>query len=418
MRLIRNCSLIASLLSPLLWAQEAAPRIVEVVFEGNRITQPQTMLREISIQAGDAVDAAALEQSRQSIQDLGLFRSVAVSQTPVEGGMRVSFAVVEKFYLLPYPRVSASVDGRNAYGAELRWNNVLGLNHSLRTLVSSHSARDSSRGRDLRYFIGYNAPFLWDSPYTLALHVGHTETPVEMPAAYDESTDELGFLLSRRIGGSESAASQGWSAGAGLIWMRQQTEGPLAPAPYGSATALVTELGYRDFHDNIYSDGGRRFGARFEVADRRWASDYSYTRFTTEYKQVINLGQAHEDLVFAAELGSLNIARTGSQEFSLGGSRGLRGYERNFAHGDFYYLSSVEYLHPLRWDWLRWAVILEAGNAVDTAGQVNGRILSSLGIGLRARFPRLVQFEFELGLAIPLNQGGDHRLYGSRVGRE
>lgn len=406
------------LLMPVAAFAQGRAAIVEIVFEGNEVTVPETLRREISVREGDELDEAALEHSRQAIQDLGLFRAVSVSHEAVTGGERVKFTVKEKFYLLLYPRLSANTDGQNSYGLELRWNNLFGRNHSLRLMGRSRDSRDPGRGRDLRYSVGYSAPFLWDSPYSLSVFAGRQESPYEEPMPYDETVNEAGFLMSRKFNGGPAAASQGWSAGAGLKWSSQTTEGPLAPAPYGDAVSLLTEVNYRDFRDRIFGDGGERYGLHFEIADRNYGSDYSYTKLTADYKRVFPLGGKYEDLVFAAELGSSNNGPAGRVDFSLGGTQGLRGFDRNFAQGNFYYLTSLEYLRPLHWDWLRLALVLEAGNAHEDADAINDHIYSNIGIGLRARFPRLVDFEFEAGLAFPLQEGGGMRFYGDRIGRD
>ncbi|MFP5305845.1 MAG: phosphatase PAP2 family protein, partial [Gammaproteobacteria bacterium] len=212
------------------------PRVRDIAFRGNDVTQPRVMLREISIGVGDVADPAAIERSRQAILDLGLFRGVDALQEPLADGVRVVFVVKEKWYLLPYPRLSANSDGQDALGAELRWNNVGGLNHGLRALVSSADRAEEGRGRQLGYLASYHAPFVLDTPYTLDLKGSHTTTPIEpLDAAlsgYDETVDELQALLGRKLGDG-GAASQGWSAGGGLLWRRQRTDGAGAPPPWG-----------------------------------------------------------------------------------------------------------------------------------------------------------------------------------------
>lgn len=396
--------------------------IREIEFRGNEKTQPEVMRREINIAIGDPASEAAIERSRQAIQDLGLFRAVVAMQEPCEGGVRVVFVVTEKWYVLPYPRVSANSDGQNALGAELRWNNLWGLNHSLRTVVSSADRQDEGRGRQLSYRTSYRAPFLFDSPYAVSVSASHAVTPVEemnggtTPLSYDESIDESEVMISRKIGDS-GAASQGWSVGSGLLWRRQGTSGEDAPAPYGSTYGLVTQLDFRDVRNHIYSDTGTSFSSRFEIADRNVGSDYSYSRLTAQFKHSLPLGDTpHQTLEFSAETGSANNGPPDDRhDFSLGGTNGLRGYERNRFQGDFYYLFCANYLRPIGWDWLRLVVGIEAGNVYREADDLNTNIRWSFDVGLRVRAPRLVNFEFELGLAFPLDNDSA-RFYGSRNG--
>lgn len=399
---------------------ENFPVIKEITFEGNDITKPVTMLRETVIGVGDAADPDALEESRQGIMDLGLFREVKVRQEPVTGGVRVVFSVHEKWYILPYPRLSMNSDGQYGYGAELRWSNLFGLNHQLRLLGSVNNDKKEGHGDSLRALASYDAPFLFDENWGWHAALSHSSTPITPPfggEAWDEGITSAELTASRSL--SEfGPASQGWSVGGGVLWQNETTSGVNAPDPYGMATAAVAMAGYNNQHLKNYSEEGSRFGLRYEFADRHFASDYSYSNLTANYLYQMPVGShAHETLEFGAEVGSRNNGPNDERQFSLGGSKGLHGYSRDFVQGDFYYLMSAEYLRPIFWDGLRLAVTLEAGNAYDEFDHIDGNFYSSLGLGVRVRFPQLVNFEFEFGYAIPLTGGGGGRMYGDRIGK-
>lgn len=406
--------------SPLLAQTQQALPIREIEFRGNEVTLPQVMLREISIAPGQPADDAAIETSRQSVQNLGLFRSVIATQEPVDGGVRVVFTVREKWYLLPYPRLSANTDGQNAIGAELRWNNIGGRNESLRALVSSADRKDEGRGRQLSFLASYRIPFILDSPYTLDVSGSHAATPVESEIdglpQYDETIDEADVLVSRKFG-MFGSASQGWNAGAGLLWRREDTSGIGAPDPYGDAYAVQARIGFKDIQDRVFSETGTRFSVGFETADQHVLSDYSYSRVTLDFKKSIALGSLpHQTLEWGFEAGNANGGpRDKTWDFSLGGANGLRGYERNRFQGDFYYLVNASYLRPLYWDWLRLVAGVEAGNVYKDADQINTEIRWSFNLGLRVRLTHLVNVEFEAGIALPMDNDSG-RIYGSRNG--
>ncbi|MGQ0619313.1 MAG: phosphatase PAP2 family protein [Panacagrimonas sp.] len=402
---------------------EAVP-IREIVFRSNETTRPEVMLREMSIAIGQPADPIAIERSRQAVQNLGLFRKVTVEQEPLEEGVRVVFSLKEKWYLLAYPRLSANTEGENSLGAEMRWNNVFGRNHSLRALVTSDDHREEGRGRQLSYIGNYHAPFAFGSNYTIDLSSSHSTTPVapaqvlEGAAGYDERADEVQLLVSRKFGFTGSA-SQGWNAGSGVVYRRQDisSDSGDAPAAFGNAWAAVAQLGYQHVQDYIYSESGTRFSTRFEIADQNLGSDYSYSRLSAGFKRSIALGSLpHQTLEWTANLGSYNNGPAGKdKDYSLGGANGLRGYQRDSFQGDFYYLLGVNYLRPLYWDWLRVVAGAEAGNVYDDADKMNTQLRWSFNLGLRARVTRLVNFEFEMGIALPLDHDSG-RFYGSRYG--
>ncbi|MFP5307659.1 MAG: POTRA domain-containing protein, partial [Gammaproteobacteria bacterium] len=203
------------------------PTIVEIVFEGNEVTRPRVMQRELVVEVGDPADPQALERSRQALLDLGLFRRVHLREEPVEGGVRIVFAVDERYYILPSPRLDAKSDGRYAYGLQFRWNNVAGLNHTLRVFVEEEERRRAGIGRETSYVASYSAPFVLRSPYSVAVSGSYLTRPVEEAGfEYTETFRAFGLGVSRFF--SDGPASQGFTVGAGLNWLQQRTDGELA----------------------------------------------------------------------------------------------------------------------------------------------------------------------------------------------
>jgi outer membrane protein assembly factor BamA len=394
---------------------QSLPRIVEIAFEGNETTQPKVMLRELVIRVGDPADPLALERSRQGVLDLGLFRNVELLTETVDGGVRVVFRVDERYYLLPTPRFDAKSDGRYAYGAQVRWDNVAGRNHSLRVFAEQEDRRREGIGRETNYAAGYTAPFAFDSPYTLAIGAGYSSRPVELQAGeYEERFRSAGLGLSRTF--SDGPASQGLTVGGGLAWREQATSGALARPAYGAALSPSLFVSHRDFHNRIYSDVGRfwRVGARF--AEDGWGSDYSYVDIDTAWVRQWQVGVTeHQTFHLRAYTGAWFSGPDEIEEYSLGGASFLRGYESSFIEGNAYYYVTAEFARPVWQRWLRWVVIAEVGNVFPRPEDIDfDRVYGSLGLGLRIRFSHFVNFEVEFGYAIPLD-GGSGRIFASRV---
>lgn len=391
------------------------PPVMEIVFEGNNTTQPKVMLREMVIREGDLADPEKIERSRQGIQDLGLFRSVTVEQTPVRGGVKLTYTVREKYYILPYPRLSANLEGQSSYGAEVRWNNILGLNHSLRVVASQSNLRRTGRGKQTNYAISYNAPFLFDSPYNVNLTTGRVISPVTGDVSYDETFNNASLTVSRTYSGG-GPASQGWTLGSGVLWQSESREGPGVPPPYGKATALLGRADYRDVRFKVYSEEGVAYGLAVAGAKKGFASDYNYSTLTGNYTRLFAVGEtAHQNLNFSFDAGARFDGPREVNVFTAGGSGSLRGYKRNFIEGNAFYLLGAEYVRPIGWPWLRAAVILEAGNVFDRPQDISAdKVYTSLGVSLRVRLPLFVNFELEAGYALPLN-GGPGKIFGGRV---
>lgn len=399
--------------APLPTLERPAERVVEIRFAGNEVTRPKVMLRELPFAVGDTVDAAAVERGRQAILDLGLFRSVTAEQARGPTGLVVTYTVREKWYVLPTPRVDANGDRQYSYGTQLSWDNLWGLNHSLLILGQQRDLQIEGVGKETQYFLGYYAPFVADSRWSLGFNASFTERPVSSSLGlYEERFESSQLLATRSL--SPGPRSQGWTVGTGLYWQRQDTDGVVEP--YGQATAALATLAYRDLRFRVFSEDGFQAATRLETARQGLGSDYDYTRLGGGATRFWSLGETpHQTLHLRGDLGLNWQGPEGRNSYGLGGTYNLRGYDPDFIVGDAYYRLAVEYLRPVGWRWLRMLVIAEAGTTGRGPGDLpDNRVYSSLGLGLRLRLPAFVNFEVEAGVALPLSGGGGMRVFGSR----
>ncbi|MBP7418459.1 MAG: hypothetical protein KA911_07640, partial [Xanthomonadales bacterium] len=119
-----------------------------------------------------------------------------------------------------------------------------------------------------------------------------------------------------------------------------------------------------------------------------------------------------QTLHFLAQAGVVTDGPGTRNDFSLGGSSRLRGYEGDFVQGNRYYYGAVEFLRPLHWRWLRLLAVAEAGGADDDfRGEADGSPYASLGLGVRVRLTWFVDIEIEAGFAVPLRDGDGVRFF-------
>lgn len=391
------------------------PLIRAIAFEGNDITQAVTMQRELVVAVGDVAEPAMIERSRQAIQDLGLFRKVEVHSEPFEEGVRLVFAVHEKWYVLPIPRLEVNSDGDTGYGLALRWNNLWGLNHRLDLLAVRRDFKREDKDSATNFSTNYNIPFLGESRNALNFSASYNDQDSTSDGGVDyrERSERLGVVFSRSLG--DGPASQGWKAGGGLAWQRQATSGANAPDSFGMALSPGASLSYNDLHDHLYSETGQRFTTSAGVAANGVFSDYGYLSHFTHYDNQIAIGGVdHQTLRLMAELGGYYGGPPSAEHnaFEFGGSERLRGYDREIIDGNFAYYGSIDYLRPLHWNWLRLLTTLEAGSALDNFNHPRGRLLySSVGVGVTVRVTWLVNVEFEFGVAYPLVAGDGIRFF-------
>ena len=394
------------------WAQPW-PRIEALRFEGNRVTREGTILREMDLGVGDEADPVAIERNRQSIMDLGLFREVTLATAPGTAGVVLVVTLREKRYLIAYPRLDGSSDEDFSYGAEVRWANVAGLNHRLNAYYEQGDfPNDRDRESNRKARIGYVAPYLGDSPLSLGARLEHEEQrTLAEDGDFDETFDRAEFILTRDR--TRGRPRTGWLRGGGLYWQDQSTDGEFAPPPDGNATAGVFVAGYDDLRYGLYSEAGRRFATRVEAAFDGVGSDYGYTKATAGWFDARAIGATpDQNLQFLAQGGWVGGGTDTRNDFSLGGSSRLRGYDSDFVQGNRYYYGAVEYLRPLHWRWLRLLAVAELGGADDDfRGEADGTPYASLGLGVRVRLTWFVDLEIEAGFAVPLREGDGVRFF-------
>lgn len=397
---------------PVAAADEGTPRVAEIRFEGNAVTRDEVLSRELDFVVGDRLTPERLGNSRQAIADLGLFREVDLRHEPGPDGAIVTVRVREKRYLLPIPRVSGNTDRGASLGAQLRWSNVGGLNHTLNAYVETGRPDDRIAEREDRLRVVWNAPYLFNDGYGMAVQFEHLRRDAFGPlGVFDERLDyfELRVLHDHREGRPRS----GWVFSAGPSWQRQAAHGPLAPAADGSATALVLTADYSDLRFHLYSETGDTLVTRLEIARDGWLSDYSYSRADVEYRRHLPLtGGQHHNLHLIAAAGWVNGGSTWRNAYSLGGTTRLRGYELDTLEGRSYAYAAAEWLRPVAHDWLRLLVVAEAGaTSRSLTPGLDGGPYASVGVGFRVRLPWFVGIELELGVAQPLRRGDGIRFF-------
>ncbi len=385
-------------------------QISRIEIEGNTTTRDAVILRELSLAVGDAADPEALEATRQAILDLGLFREVSMTTISEEDGLVLRISVREKRFLLPLPRLDASSDDDYSYGAQLRWSNVGGRNHRLDAYIQqSRFKNENDRDREELWRVSYVAPYLFNERDGLAVSVEQLDR--RNPAGFEEHFDRLAISLQRDL--RHDRPRTGWQLGAGVLWERQDTSGASAPAADGTATALLLSARLDDQRFHVYSETGTRLDLLLQGARRDWASDYSYGLWNARYVNAWQYREReHENLRLILAAGSRAGGPDSRDQYSLGGSGTLRGYDSDFLEGDRYYYGAIEYLRPIRWDWLRLLALLEVGGVDDDqAGQRSGEPYANLALGVRVRLTWFVDVEIEAGIAYPLRGGDGARFF-------
>ena len=142
--------------------------IGKISLEGNRITKPNIIYREIIIKEGDTLSNSSfkdkLEQSRLNLLNTSLFNFVTVdTTTDITGTTNLKFKMTERWYLFPFPIFEiadrnfntwlAHKDWRRVnFGGFIKWSNLRGRMEVLNLLIRF--------GYDERYRLSYDIPYI------------------------------------------------------------------------------------------------------------------------------------------------------------------------------------------------------------------------------------------------------------------
>ena len=76
----------------------------KIILEGNNLTKPYVILRELPFKEGDSVTMAQLDYARERIYSTGLFTKVLIQPEPVsKTRIDLLIYVEERWYIWPYP---------------------------------------------------------------------------------------------------------------------------------------------------------------------------------------------------------------------------------------------------------------------------------------------------------------------------
>ncbi|NWJ49284.1 MAG: hypothetical protein HXX14_00330 [Bacteroidetes bacterium] len=175
-------AIIILLVPVLLFAQESTQNITDpakgasakkitigkIILEGNKITRPHIISRELLFKQGDSLDVNLLDQqlkqSRLNLLNTALFNFITIDTVSEKNGkLNVKVKMIERWYLFPFPIFEIADRNFNSwlnhkdwrrvnYGGFLKWSNLRGRMESLNLLIRF--------GYDERYRILYDFPYI------------------------------------------------------------------------------------------------------------------------------------------------------------------------------------------------------------------------------------------------------------------
>jgi len=393
-------------------------QVKSVAFSGNKVTKDNTIAQRIEIKPGTDCTSRKIEEARQEIMNMGLFKSVEARFDQSVG--KIEFIVVERHYILPLPRVSRNADGEVQLGGQLRFDNFRGLNHKLK-LAARREVEDDGQGNSGNVVSArYEIPRFRNSDYGLLLGAGGTHRTEES----FENAVEIGRVKRRQHSVTvrvsrflQSGRSlRGWRLNTGGIYTDRQYQllsGELGPLQSGVNAELRFAAANNQVQLDEYRRRGFEYGAELGVAARGIIGDFSYIRLTAFYRLYLPLkSEVYENLNVQLRLGAASRGAFGESSFRVGGSSTLRGFASDSLQGEKMAVVNIEYLRSLRRrPGLRLAAIM------DVAAVKNGEpfqlsdVRAGVGGGFRWKIRSFVNTDLKLDVAWGLGGGGESRRF-------
>ncbi len=395
--------------------------ISEIRFDGNKTTRPEIFLQVMLVKVGGPANPYLIERSRQAIMDLGLYKSVTASLLQEAGGTVLLITVKEKYYILPVPKLNRDADNNITLGAQLRMDNLAGLNQRLKLTYETEKV-DTADDLSTTSRLEYAYPRIRGTPYDIEFNIARTRTPASSvvagaPEIYQAEVSTAGLGVNRWV--QQDLPGVGWRTGSGLTWHKQFYD-VYAGAPQdlkeGTAVGITALVEHTDVHDYLYSRDGQVYGYNGTYGAPFLGSDSDFTRHLFYFRGYYPVsGKPHRTVDLQVQLG-LGSDQLFGPAYALGGSKSLRGYPSGSISGNAFFLLNVEYQTPLFGYYpLLGGVFLDIGNAYPSNSDLNfSDLKTSIGISLRLKLRSFVKIELRADFAYALGTSDSKAYYGTK----
>ena len=388
---------------------------------GNNKTRAVIILQELPFKAGDRVTDEMIEQAAQPVKDLGLFESVEVmSATSPDGGLIVDIVVKEKRYTFILPKLNRNGDGDITTGLVWRSDNLFGLNQRSKFTVAYRKFDDTDEDEETQIKWEYTYPRIPNTPYSLGFVVLDEDTRLEetvdnKTGEYDRNRTLLRLLVGRWL--NQTGPSQGLNLQLGPQFEQYDHEyisGDEGLLPDVTIYAIAARVDGYYVHDKLLSRTGRHYGYQLTISDQVIGSDLDFNRHHFFYRKYMPVGSIeHQNLNLQFRVGYINEPILGPPQFKVGGSRAIRGYDRDAIEGNLFVILNFEYLRPIfNRETLRGAVFFDMGDAwVEPSDATFSDLNYGVGFGLRWKLKRFVRTDVRLDIAEGLTNDGETKAY-------
>ncbi len=378
--------------------------IREITIEGVPAKDTRLIREELLSKPGEPISLSTVEADRRHLNRVGLFRSVSIDVRQETDGIELYIFVVPRSSTLPFLSMGGSEGNSFSAGGGVKV-----LDFPQPGLIFSGKAR---AGGETRLELQFNNPGLRSEFLNFQFSLRGADRYNDNDL-FDEVSFDTELRLSRRL-------SENFRAGGLLGWFFLDSSKP-----------EITLAGGRGDHIprlGVFLDYDSR--DRLTITHKGWNNEILLSRngmsgigdsgfwdLTMDLRRYQPVAERHTlffSLLSRLRTGSINEDIPLHQDFHIGGTNTVRGWNRNSANGKNELLSTVEYRYRLveprkilkgkfgdkLYVGFEFALFADAGKAwgnPDIYGKSD--VLAGYGLGLRLLLPfvNVIRFDFAFG---------------------
>lgn len=358
---------------------------IEIV--GNEKTDDDVILREMPIEAGDIVNINKIQQGYQDLYRLEYFNNINPELERVNAEENTAKLIINleegKTGRLNFGGGYSSTEGLLGF-IDVSEKNLFGNGQNIQAKWQF--------GDTTTYSLDFYEPYLWDSYYSFGFSVYDSTTDEENEDGdtYEESTTGGSLTLGHPLPKDWRTSLKYRVEDAEITW-----DDPEAVGESNESSELRSlTLGFnRDSTDNrFHPRSGSINNLSVEHAGDFLGGTAEFTKFNLDSRRYFPAFKDHA-LAFRAKAG-ISYPRPdlpSTEEYNLGGSNSLRGYERSDFDTDTpnnnLLLFNLEYRIPFN-DSFTGVLFTDAGNVWDERDKIALNDLNyGYGLGLRMNTP-------------------------------
>lgn len=382
---------------------EALP-IRKITIEGIEGSGLELLRSELLSREGEMFSPGKLESDRRHLNRIGIFRNVTIQATVVEEGVDLHIEVEPRARYLPLIAMGGSDDNGFSAGGGIQSNDFLGS--------GLHFFGRARAGGETRAEIRLGTPWLRSEFLSYAFSFDGADRSNDLDR-FEEGSIDTEFRLGRRL-------SENFRGGVLAGWFFLDSDRPEITLAEGRRDH-IPRLGLYLDYDNRDQLSLPRRGWNNELLLSRQGffgiGESDYWELTLDVRRYHPLGE--KQTIFLSALSRIRTGTVGTeipwhQDFHLGGTNTVRGWNRNSQYGKNEFISTVEYRYRLvepkkilkgrfgdkLYLGLELALFTDIGKAWGRFSDSRGHeLLAGGGIGIRILMPfvNVIRFDFALG---------------------